>query len=53
MSKIEILEYFMAKKQFCDHNLKLASGRQKKNFHFVTIKFYYFCGKKLKLFFGC
>jgi hypothetical protein len=53
MSKIEILEYFMGKIQFCDHNLKLASEYQKNNYKNVTIKFYYFCGKKLKQNFGC
>ena len=34
----------------CDHNEKLASGRWKNIFHFVTIKFYYFAEKNLGVF---
>ena len=30
---------FPKKNGFCDHNLKLSSGRKKNNFHFVTINF--------------
>ena len=43
----------MEKIQFCDHNLKLASRHQKNNSKNVSIKFYYFCVKKLKHNFCC
>ena len=50
MSKIEKLKHFTPKKYLSQHNLKLWSKHKKNNFHFVTINFFYFYKKYLKIF---
>jgi len=50
MSKIEKLKHFTPKKYLSLHNLKLWSKHKKNNFHFVTINFFYFYKKYLKIF---
>jgi hypothetical protein len=41
---------FYGKSLDCEHILKLASYDRKNIFQIVTIKFYYFCEKKLRIF---
>ena len=46
MSKNQFFQNDVAKNLICDDKKKLASGRRKNNFHFVTIKFFIFFLKK-------